>query len=73
MSADLLRDAAALMRERAEAATAGPWSDGRFFWKVGSTRGMPDEWWASVETRRGDVVAASSTVRLARAYLGSES
>lgn len=39
-----------------EAATDGPWEASRFFWKIGSTRGMPDEWWVSVEAR-GSVIA----------------
>ena len=53
VSAEVLREAAALMRERAEAASPSPWSRHRFFWKVGSTRGLPDEYWVSIEDSEG--------------------
>lgn len=35
MSAELLREAAALMRERAEAATPGPWEYKASGWRIG--------------------------------------
>lgn len=47
--ADRLREAARVLRERAEAATPGPWTTDRFFWKIGSTRGMPDGFWNAVD------------------------
>jgi hypothetical protein len=38
MSAERLRQAASLLRERAEAATPGPWQlDGPFWWRGGDT------------------------------------
>ena len=44
------------LRVVAEGATPGPWEVDRFFWKIGSTRGMPDEFWVSVEAA-GSVIA----------------
>ena len=45
------------LAEVARAASDGPWERGRFFWKIGSTRGMPDEFWVSVEAG-GNVIAS---------------
>lgn len=55
MSSDSER---ATWKALAEGATEGPWETGRFFWKVGSTRGMADEWWVSAEAA-GAVIASA--------------
>lgn len=37
----------------------GPWRTDRYFWKVGSTRGLPDGYWCEVADDTGTVVLAS--------------
>jgi hypothetical protein len=41
----------AALRVLAEAATPGPWEVERYWWKLGSSRGMPDSWWLGIEAR----------------------
>lgn len=55
---DLTPEALDALAALDQAATPGPWEAGRFFWKIGSTRGLADEFWVSVEAA-GSVVASA--------------
>ena len=39
----------AAARERAEKATPGPWVNDKFWWKIGSTRGLADGYWQGID------------------------
>ena len=58
VSADTLRRAAALLRERASVTVEGPWVAERFYWKFESPA-MPDGWWWHISDGAGDVALSS--------------